>query len=81
MTDRLISENALIKDMEQRYFKSKVTLRELIDEQLTACDIDAMINKLKNLKYRREADGTYSVSATLDANDVFDIVRKGGKDV
>lgn len=78
MTDRLISENALVKDMEQRYFKGKVTLRELIDEQPTACDIDAMINKLKNLKYRREADGTYSVSATLDANDVFDIVRKGG---
>jgi hypothetical protein len=43
MTDRLISENALIKDMEQRYFKGKVTLRELIDEQPTAFDVNSLI--------------------------------------
>ena len=43
MTDRLISENALIKDMEQRYFKGKVTLRELINEQPTAFDVNSLI--------------------------------------
>lgn len=42
MTDRLISENALIKDMEQRYFKGKITLRELIDEQPTAFDVNSL---------------------------------------
>lgn len=42
MTDRLISENALIKDMEQRYFKGKVTLREPIDEQPTAFDVNSL---------------------------------------
>ena len=46
MTDRLISENALIKDMEQRYFKGKVTLRELIDEQPTAYDVDKVYEQI-----------------------------------
>ena len=43
MSDRLISAQALIEDIEQRYFKGKVTLRELIDEQPTAFDVDSLI--------------------------------------
>jgi hypothetical protein len=84
MTDRLISENALIKDMEQRYFKGKVTLRELIDEQPTAYNVDKVIEKLKVRKENSHLFGdaydSYHSGEAHGLNQAIDIVKGGGID-
>jgi replicative DNA helicase len=68
MTDRLISENALIEDIEQRYFKGKVTLRELIDEQPTAYDVDKVYEQITERLLDRE---------TFTLTDLIDILKGG----
>jgi predicted amino acid-binding ACT domain protein len=75
MSDKLISAQALIEDIEQRYLKGKVTLRELIDEQPIACDIDEKIKQLE-----AEADnGDYYVDGFVDIDRIKEILKGGAE--
>ena len=82
MSDRLISAQALIEDIEQRYFKGKVTLRELIDEQPIACDLKRYAKVWKrhiktgyclktcSISYRKEASTMSEIDKTTIINNV-----------
>lgn len=85
---RLIDADALIEEMNkcarqnftlddnfEHWLKGMVSALEIIEEQPTAYDVDAVVTELKKESYQEFCDSPQIV----ELNDAIEIVKAGGK--
>lgn len=78
LIDKVVLRKALSSLQSEMGYVRKSDVMQILGEQKCVCDVDRIIEKLKEATYRIDDSATLSSRDVINEEDVMDIMKVGG---